>query len=108
MDATTAYRQIITPDESHNTIPIPRQWFGRTVEVLVFPVVPGPDTPAAASPPSKPFPKFAKAQIEALGKSPAIQRLTGALKGANLPPDITMKQIREMRLAEKYARENPG
>ncbi|GHU67770.1 hypothetical protein FACS189447_10180 [Spirochaetia bacterium] len=48
------------------------------------------------------LPRFTMAQIEAAAQSPEIQAIVGALKGADLPPDITMKDIREMRLAEKY------
>ncbi|GHV93516.1 hypothetical protein AGMMS50268_40190 [Spirochaetia bacterium] len=46
--------------------------------------------------------RFTMAQIEEWAQAPEIQALVGALKGADLPPDITMKDIREMRLAEKY------
>lgn len=31
-----------------------------------------------------------------------IRKCTGILKNTNIPPDITMKEIREMRLKEKY------
>ncbi|MGD2085100.1 MAG: hypothetical protein PVH61_02855 [Candidatus Aminicenantes bacterium] len=31
-----------------------------------------------------------------------IRKCTGILKNTNIPPDITMKKIREMRLKEKY------
>jgi hypothetical protein len=47
-------------------------------------------------------PKFTKAQIIEWSKSPEIQALVGALAGAGLPEDISMKDIRQMRLAEKY------
>jgi hypothetical protein len=56
--------------------------------------------PAAGK--SAALPRFTKAQIEAAVQSPEIQALVGALKGTDLPPDVTMKDIREMRLAEKY------
>ncbi|GHV36758.1 hypothetical protein AGMMS49546_02740 [Spirochaetia bacterium] len=48
------------------------------------------------------LPRFTMAQIEAAAQSPEVQAIVGALKGADLPPDVTMKDIREMRLAEKY------
>ncbi|GHV89130.1 hypothetical protein AGMMS50267_14900 [Spirochaetia bacterium] len=48
------------------------------------------------------LPRFTMAQIEAAAQAPEIQAIVGALKGADLPPDVTMKDIREMRLAEKY------
>jgi len=31
-----------------------------------------------------------------------IKKCTGILKNTNIPPDITIKEIREMRLKEKY------
>ncbi|MFP3041191.1 DUF2281 domain-containing protein [Treponema primitia] len=48
------------------------------------------------------LPHFTNAQIEEWAQAPEIQAIVGALKGADLPPDVTMKDIREMRLAEKY------
>ncbi|WP_026043725.1 DUF2281 domain-containing protein [Treponema primitia] len=57
------------------------------------------ESPAAEKPA---LPHFTKAQVEAAVQSPEIQAIVGALKGADLPPDVTMKDIREMRLAEKY------
>jgi len=29
-------RQVIMPDESQNNIPIPREWFGKRVEVILY------------------------------------------------------------------------
>jgi hypothetical protein len=57
------------------------------------------ETPAAEK---SVLPLFTKAQVEEWAQSPDIQAIVGALKGADLPPDVTMKDIREMRLAEKY------
>jgi hypothetical protein len=48
------------------------------------------------------IPRFSMTQIEAWAKAPEIQALTGVLAGAWLPADITMQDIREMRLTEKY------
>ena len=42
------------------------------------------------------------AQIEEWSKAPEIQSLVGVLKSANLPPDITISDIRNERLKEKY------
>jgi len=47
-------------------------------------------------------PQLTKAQIEEAAKAPEIQALVGVLKGADLPEDISMKDVRQMRLAEKY------
>ena len=47
------------------------------------------------------FPRLTMAQIEEWAKAPEIQVLVGALKGANLPTDININDIRRERL-EKY------
>jgi hypothetical protein len=41
-------------------------------------------------------------RIKELSKAPEIQTLVGALDGKGLAPNITMSDIREMRLGEKY------
>ena len=51
---------------------------------------------------AKILPKFTKAQIEEWSQAPELQALVGILKDAGLPPDITMEEIRQMRLKEKY------
>ena len=51
---------------------------------------------------AKVMPKFTKAQIEEWSQAPELQALAGILKDAGLPQDITMKDIRQMRLTEKY------
>ena len=58
------------------------------------------ETPAEDTP--KILPKFTRAQIEEAANSPDIQALVGILKDSGLPPDISKKDIREMRLKEKY------
>ena len=48
------------------------------------------------------LPLLTMAQIEEWAKTPEIQSLVGALKGANLPDDLKISDIRNERLAEKY------
>ena len=48
------------------------------------------------------FSALTMAQIEEWSKAPEIRSLVGVLKGANLPPDITINGIRDERLKEKY------
>ena len=48
------------------------------------------------------LPKITMAQIEEWSKTPEIQSLVGALKNASLPLDITINDIRNERLKEKY------
>jgi hypothetical protein len=62
------------------------------VEVIMFPVEEKADK----------IPQFTMEQIEEWSQSPEIQALVGVLKDAGLPEDISIKDIRQMRLAEKY------
>jgi hypothetical protein len=53
--------------------------------------------------PGKPvLPRFSMERIEAWSRAPEIQSLVGALKGIDLPADVSIKDIREKRLEEKY------
>jgi hypothetical protein len=47
-------------------------------------------------------PKFTMAQINEWSQSPQVQAIVGVLKDAGLPEDISMKDIRQMRITEKY------
>jgi hypothetical protein len=40
------YRQIFKPTEYDHTIPIaiPREWYGQSVEIIVFPITASPET----------------------------------------------------------------
>jgi hypothetical protein len=71
---------------------LPPIFMNRKVEVIMFPVEETGDT----------IPKFTRAQIDEWSKSPKVQVLVGALAGAGLPEDISMKDIRQMRIEEKY------
>ncbi|MDR1779315.1 MAG: hypothetical protein LBR50_01115 [Tannerella sp.] len=33
------YRQVFTPNERNNFVTIPREWYGHTIEVIVFPAI---------------------------------------------------------------------
>ena len=61
-----------------------------------------PDIPESAEKTAKTPPRVTRAQINEWSKAPELQALVGILKGADLPPDITMKDVRQMRLEEKY------
>jgi hypothetical protein len=103
MNAATVYRKILTPETRRMVIDIPEEFHGRSVEVIVLPVMKNPEpdqTPYLTN--NDALPKFSKAQIEEWAQAPEIQALSGALKNAGLPEDIDMKKIRAMRIAEKY------
>jgi hypothetical protein len=46
--------------------------------------------------------KLTMTQINEWSKSPKVQAIVGVLKDTNLPADLSMKDIKQMRLAEKY------
>jgi len=71
---------------------LPSVFKNRKIEVIMFPVEEKTDK----------IPQFTMAQIEEAAKAPEIQALVGVLKDKGLPENITMKDIRQMRLAEKY------
>jgi hypothetical protein len=37
------YRKVFTPTEFNHTISIPREWYGKTVEIIAFPVISTPE-----------------------------------------------------------------
>jgi hypothetical protein len=88
----TAVRKIVDSSSLVDIFGLPPAFKNRKVEVIMFPVEETVDT----------IPKFTMAQIEEAANSPEVQAIVGVLKDAGLPPDITMKDIRQMRLEEKY------
>ena len=88
----TAVREIIDSSSLTNIFNLPPNFMNRKVEVIMFPV----------EEKINETPRLTRAQIEEAANAPEIQALVGVLKGADLPDDISMKDIREMRLAEKY------
>ena len=91
----TAVRKIVDSDALVGLFDLPPAFKDRKIEVVLSLV----DDPS-----SRPnnFPSFTMSQIEEWAKTPEIQNLVGALNGANLPPDIRISDIRDMRLSEKY------
>jgi hypothetical protein len=95
----TAVRKIVDSSALVNLFDLPPALMNRKVEVVLFPVE---ETAEKISVPSQEgFPRLTMAQIEEWAKAPEIQVLVGALKGANLPADININDIRHERL-EKY------
>ena len=88
----TAIRKIVDSSSLVGIFELPPVFMNRKVEVIVFPAE---DTVEV-------MPKFTRAQIEEAANSPDIQSLVGALKGKGLPENLSMKDIRQMRLEEKY------
>ena len=102
MIVAAVYMKILTPETNRMVIDIPEEFRGRSVEILVLPVMENPKPEHTMPLPKNALPVFTKAQIEEWAKAPEIRALSGVLKNAGLPDDIDMKKIRAMRTAEKY------
>jgi cobyric acid synthase len=88
----TQVRKIVDSSSLTDIFDLPPDFMNRKVEVIMFPV----------EEMTNETPRLTRAQIEEAANAPEIQALVGVLEGAGLPADINMKDIRQMRLAEKY------
>ena len=88
----TQVRKIVDSSTLTDIFDLPPVFLNRKVEVIMFPV----------EEKTEKLPKVTKAQIKEWKQTPELQALAGLLKGADLPPDFSMKDVRQMRLAEKY------
>jgi hypothetical protein len=88
----TQVRKIVDSSSLTGIFDLPPVFMNRKVEVIIFPVEERKNE----------IPRLTRTQIEEAANTPEIQALVGVLKGADFPEDITMKDIRQMRLAEKY------
>jgi hypothetical protein len=88
----TAVREIVDSSSLASIFNLPPVFMNRKVEVIMFPVEERINE----------APRLTRAQIEEAANSPEVQALVGVLEGSDLPKDISMKDIRQMRLAEKY------
>jgi hypothetical protein len=88
----TAVREIVDSSSLAGIFNLPPGFMNRKVEVIMFPV----------EDMKNETPRLTRIQIEEAANSPEVQALVGVLEGAGLPEDINMKDIRQMRLAEKY------
>jgi len=88
----TQVRKIVDSSSLDGIFDLPPAFKNRKIEVIMFPVEEKADI----------TPQFTMAQIEEWSQSTKVQAIVGVLKDAGLPEDISMKDIRQMRLAEKY------
>ena len=88
----TAVRKVIESNSIADIFDLPPILRNRKVEVIVFPLEDS----------IRVMPKFDRTQIEKAANSPRVRAIVGVLKDTGLPPDITIKDIRQMRLEEKY------
>jgi len=88
----TQVRKIVDSSSLADIFDLPPVFKNRKIEVIMFPVEEKADI----------TPKFTMEQIIEWSQSPQVQALVGVLKDKGLPEDISMKDIRQMRIAEKY------
>jgi hypothetical protein len=88
----TAVREIVDSSSLADIFDLPHFLRNRKVEVTVSPV----------EEETEKLPQFTMEQMIEWSKSPKVQAIVGVLEGVDLPPDITMKDIRRMRLEERY------
>ncbi|HCC36654.1 MAG TPA: hypothetical protein DEQ14_03020 [Treponema sp.] len=93
----TAIRKIVDSSELAKLFDLPPALRNGKVEVLLFPA--DENTPVE----QKSISHFSSTQIEEWALTPEIQSFVGALKDSGLPENITINDIKAMRLAEKYA-----
>jgi len=89
----TALRKVVKSSDISNIFDLPPSFINRQLEIIIF--------PTEIDETGK-KPHFSKEQIQQWSNSSQIQAITGILKDADLPQDITIKDIKQMRLSEKY------
>ena len=88
----TAVREIIDSSSLANIFNLPPFLRNRKVEVTV----------SLVEEESEKLPQFTMEQMIEWSQAPDIQCLIGVLKDAGLPENLTSKDIRRMRLEERY------
>ncbi len=90
----TAIRKVVDSNTLTELFDLPPDFKGKKIEVILFPV--------EESKEEKKIFSATAAQIDEWSKMPEIQSLVGALKGISMDQNISIDDIRNMRLAEKY------
>ena len=88
----TQVRTVVDSSMISDIFDLPPAFLNRKVEVIMFPVEEKAETTQ----------KFTMTQINEWSKSPKVQAIVGVLKDINLPVDLNMKDIKQIRLSEKY------
>ena len=89
----TALRKVVNSSDISNIFDLPPSFINRQLEIIIFPT---------EIDEARKTPHFSMEQIQQWSNSSQIQAITGILKDTDLPQDITMKDIKQMRLSEKY------
>lgn len=91
-----AVRQIVDGSALATLIRLPRSLHGKKVEVIVLPV--SENAVVNEGKKSADIPKITRARLEELRTTSTASKLTGSIPH----PYVTIQQIREERLGEKY------
>jgi hypothetical protein len=98
-----AVRKIVDAETLTGLFSLPRAFTNRRLEITIIPIEE--TAPVSAKKPvkaAKPtLPRLTGRQIDEIVEKSAAKHLVGVLKGTGLPENITMKDIREMRLKER-------
>jgi hypothetical protein len=98
-----AVRKIVDAETLAGLFSLPRSFTNRRLEITILPIEE--TAPVSAQKPVKaamsPLPRLTSRQIDEIVEKSAVKHLLGVLKGTGLPEDITMQDIREMRLKER-------
>jgi hypothetical protein len=86
----TTLRKIVDSNTLTNVFDLPADFKNKKVEIVIFLLE------------EKKIPRLTMKQIEEWTKTPEIQSLSGALKTTDLPMNISINDIRNERLSEKY------
>jgi len=101
-----AIRETVDAGTLSQIFNLPASFANRRIEIVMWPVEGDPEKPLERPK----LPRLSKAEIDEMAKNdPAIQALTGCITGDWLPPplmreNVSMKDIRELRLKERYER----
>jgi hypothetical protein len=95
----TAVRKVVDSSDLEALFDLPSALRNKKIEVLMFPAE---EITTEEHVSQKNPPHLTMAQIEEWAETSEIQALVGVLKGTGLPENITMNDIRNERLAEKY------
>ena len=69
------FRQVVTPDERCNSVRIPKEWYGRRVEVILFPVPSNVEADVSPLPGATPF-KVNRRRLKAMRVSATPELLS--------------------------------
>jgi len=93
IEKMTILRKVVNLSEISNIFNLPPSFINHQLEIIIFPT----EIDEARN-----TPHLSMEQIQQWSNSSQIQVITGILKDADLPQDITMKDIKQMRLSGKY------